>query len=85
MEKLKDYLKKQKQLNSTRTLNQCGLIVTHNIGLKGLSPQHACEEMKILMNNYSDDGTVSKNFKFYKEYWLVNQNSYEMIVDCKII
>lgn len=62
-------------------LSECGCIIEHHVGVAGLSPRQAEEQIAILIANHSDDhepneeNKLKNHFKFYKEYWLANPES----------
>lgn len=62
-------------------LSECGCIIEHHVGVAGLSPRQAEEQIAIMIANHSDDhepneeNKLKNHFKFYKEYWLANPES----------
>lgn len=53
-----------------QSLEKTGLIITHYINVDGLSQYQAQEEISTFISDYKDEGEISKNVQFYKEYWI---------------
>ena len=71
--------------NRTLPLEECGLIMTIIVGVKGLSIAQAEKYMSEMIQYYTDDGIIKNKVKFYKEYWFVSSEHNTVTIDCKII
>lgn len=73
-----------------RSLNQKGVIVSHFIGVAGMSPQQAEQYIESIRNDFSDYSNnelkkITRSVAFYKEYWLANNGSDENLIQIDVI
>lgn len=59
-----------------RPLNQKGVIISHFIGVAGMSPQQAEKYIESIKNDFSDSKKeIDHKVAFYKEYWFSDGDS----------
>lgn len=66
-------------------LSETGIIITITVGIAGLSPKQAEDEVAIVVADYKDRGEISKHVKFYKEYFFTSCEHNETKIDVTVI